>query len=312
MINIKDIINKVACSEKDDTLYLLEKLSDNGGLFALNGNVYYLVPNNENCSSMGIKTEFLHLETNIFISAFNPTISSFDDGFYNSIEFYMDHSVNTEDNLNAFVNLCIAHAVYMQGTDFEHFFDSLVALFQLPREQSYKNLLGTFGEIAVIEWFYKERGIDISSYWHSSGYTSKLDFVCPGCNLEVKTTVKSSTEFLIKHDQLFSLPEKNYLITVTLEENNAGISLNSLFENLLTDSNRCNSLEFAINVEKEKRHLSPNEIINKRFVIKEISAYLAKDINPFISIPTHINNLTYLLDVLPFNSRKCSDIPLGC
>ena len=91
------------------------------------------------CLNLSIQTEYLHVETNIFVSAFNPSVSSFDNGLYNYVEIQLSSLDDKEANVSAFVNLCLAHATYTHGYEFLSFFDSLVSLFQLPREQQYKN-----------------------------------------------------------------------------------------------------------------------------------------------------------------------------
>ena len=60
MIETRQIIEKIRIIPKDNTLYLLEKLPYETGLFASNGNVLYIVSNTENCSSLSIKTEVGH------------------------------------------------------------------------------------------------------------------------------------------------------------------------------------------------------------------------------------------------------------
>lgn len=303
-------LSKIKNTPRDNTLYLIEKLPSGTGLFASNGNVLYLVSNQERCASMSIKTEFLHLETNIFVTAFNSSYPSFADGYYNSVELHLSDSNESETNLNAFINLCLAHASYMKGHEFISFFDSLVSLFQLPKEQHFKNLIGLMGELLLIESAFKNYGKDLSSYWHTEGPSSRMDFVCPFANIEVKTTTDDSLRFIIKHDQLFVNSERNYLATVVLEENNSGRTLEELISELLGSPDFCNSFSFSVNIEKEKRRISPTEIKSKRFILKKINMYPANDINPFDTIPDHVGGLTYMLDVLPFKSISLSNILL--
>lgn len=203
MIDTKKLIEKIQVIPNDSTLYLLEVFPCETGLFCSNGNVLYLVPNKEGCTPLSIKTEYLRVETNIFVSAFNPLVSSFSNGYYNYVELQLSALNEIEANLNAFVNLCLAHATYTHGEDFMSFFDSLVSLFQLPREQQYKNLVGLMGELLLIEYVYHNYHIDLSPYWHTDGASSRLDFTCPFANLEVKTTPSDSLSFTIKHNQIF-------------------------------------------------------------------------------------------------------------
>lgn len=308
MTDINQILNKILSAPKDNTLYLIDKFPCDTGLFASNGNVLYMVYNEEHCSAMSVKTDFLSLETNVYVSAFNASVPSFENGYYNSVELLLTEPSDRESNLSAFVNLCLAHATYMRGRNFVAFFDSLVALFQLPKEQHYKNLIGLVGELMLIEYIFINNSLDLSPYWHTDGSTSRLDFVCPFANFEVKTTASNSLRFTIKHDQLFSVAEKNYLIAIVLEENNAGRTLEEIITSLLDSPNFCNGLQFSICLEKEKRRVSPDDAKNKRFVLRKIYAYPANSINPFRVIPDCVEELSYKLDLLPFKEIPFADI----
>lgn len=308
MINISQTLNTINSLPQDNTLYLLEKLPCGTGIFASNGNILYFVPNNELCDSLGIRTDFLHLETNVFVTAFNTSVSSFENGYYNYVELQLSNIPNIEENVNAFVNLCLAHASYMNGQEFVAFFDSLVSLFQLPREQHYKNLIGLMGELLFIEHIFSEYELDISSYWHTEGSSSQLDFVSPTVNFEVKTTSSDSLRFTIKHNQLFGNHEQTYLVAVSLEESNAGRSLESVISNLQENHNCCNSMQFSVNIEREKRRISAHDLRSKKFILKRICAYSATAINPFGLIPDCVEDMSYKLDLLPFKDVAFSDI----
>lgn len=310
MIDILQILDKIENIPQDDTLYLLEKLPCGTGLFACNGNILYLVPNKENCESLGIKTSFLRLETNVYVSAFNTSVSSFEDAYYNYVELLLSKMQNSNEDLSAFTNLCMAHASYVEGKRFIPFFDSLVSLFQLPKEQNYKNLIGFVGELMFIEFMYNEYAIDLSPFWHSEGSVSKLDFVCPYVNFEVKTTSNDSMTFNIKHNQLFDNLGNTYLIAVSIKEDNLGRTLDDVILRLLENADCCNSLQFTESIEKEKRRISPVDMKIKRFSLKRIYAYNAKEINPFVSIPDCVEDLSYKLNLLPFVYTDFSDITI--
>lgn len=308
MIDLKNIISRIQTVPQDNTLYLLEILPCGTGLFTTDGNVLYLVPNNEGCVSLSIKTEYLRVETNVYISAFNPSVSSFNNGYYNFVEFKLSNTNgnDSEINLKSFVNMCLAHATYIHGEEFMEFFDSLVALFQLPREQQYKNLIGLMGELLLIETVYQNFNEDLSPYWHSEGSSSQLDFVCPVANFEVKTTQNDSSCFTIKHNQLFVNSGKNYLVAISIEENNSGRTLEELINSLLQNPHICNNMKFSVNIEKEKRRISPTEINNRHFILKEVNVYRANDINPFLSVPECVEDLSYKLNLLSFQTIPLS------
>ena len=308
MIDAANLLYRIKECPHDDTLYLLEKVSNGGGFFALNGNFLYMVPNTEACTSQNIKTEYLRLQTSTHISAFSVSTPSFGNGYYNFIELFIAEKDDCVENLSAFVNLCVSYAVNSEEIDFISFFDSLVKLFQLPREQSHKNLIGLLGELLVIQYVFQEMALDISKYWHSSGSTSKLDFVCPKCNLEVKTTASNSFSFMIKHEQLFTAPKNNYLLAVSVEENNTGYTLNEIIASMMESPDYCNSLSFATNIEKEKRRVQASDMASKRFLFKSIKAYHAPEINPFGAIPECVDSLSYKLDLVAFTPIAIEDV----
>ena len=160
----------------------------------------------------------------------------------------------------------------------------------------------------LIEYIYINNGLDLSPNWHTDGSASRLDFVCPFANLEVKTTASNSLRFTIKHDQLFSVAEKNYLIAIVLEESNAGRTLEEIITGLLDSPDYCNGLQFSINLEKEKRRVSPIDAKHKRFVLRKVYAYPASNINPFGDIPDCVEDLSYKIDLLPFKDIPITDI----
>ena len=212
------------------------------------------------------------------------------------------------ENLKAFANLCLAHSTYATGQEFIPFFDALVSLFQLPKEQHYKNLVGLMGELLFIEYIQDKYCIDLSKFWHTEGPSSRLDFVCPFANFEVKTTSNDSLSFTIKHNQLFTTDTNNYLIAVVISESNTGRTLENLILDLLTNPSYCNSLLFSLNIEKEKRRISPSELHNKRFILRKVYAYKAEDINQFRTLPDCIDDLSYKLNLLPFSDISLADI----
>ena len=302
MIDIKELLKTLSTIPKNNSLYLIEKLSTGIGLFALNGNIVYIVNNREHCSSLSIKTDFLNLETNVFLSAFNSSATTFENDYYNSVELIISNDAEVESNLNAFLNLCLAHVTYMHGDEFISFFNSLVALFKLPQEQHYKNLIGLIGELLFIEYIYNEYKIDLSMNWHIDGSNSQLDFICPFANFEIKTTSNNSLQFTIKHNQLFKNSKNTYLVSVIIYETNYGRTLNEIISNLQENSNYCNSMHFSVNIEKEKRRISPFDLTTKRFCLEKIYVYDTEVINQFKNIPDCVEDLSYKLNLLSFSN----------
>lgn len=126
----------------------------------------------------------------------------------------------------------------------------------------------------------------------------------------VDPTASNSLLFTIKHDQLFSVAGKNYLIAIVLEleKSNAGRTLEEIITGLLDSPDYCNGLQFSINLEKEKRRVSPIDAKHKRFVLRKVYAYPASNINLFGDIPDCVEDLSYKIDLLPFKAIPIADI----
>lgn len=308
MTDIYYLIHRIKICSHDDTLYLLEKISDNSGLFALNGNILFAAKNVEESVCQSIKTEYLHLETNIHISSFDTSAHSIENGCYNYIELFVSDTDEQIENIKAFVNVCRSFSFQKGEVDFITFFDSLVRIFQLPPEQKYKNLVGLYGELFVIKYFFCNLKKDLSKYWHTDGANSKIDIVTPTINIEVKTTTSSQLFFTIKHAQLFDNKVETYLAAVSITENNSGVSLDELIEEMQNNPDYCNSLSFSLNLEIEKRKVSPKEAQSRRFLFKSIRLYSAKDICPFPVIPDIISDLSYKIDLSGFGSEDIQTV----
>ena len=292
---VQSIKEAIATTPEDGLLYLANKLTDKAGFFISNKHLLYVVSNLDCESSQSISTEYLHLNTNVDIHAFAED-QQFKSGKYNVLDFIPTDGYYNEVDLESFINLCSAHAIYMDSKEHVKFFYSLINIFQVPTEQAYKNLIGLFGELAVIKFIYKQTGIDVSSEWHKTGSKGKYDFVLSDCNLEVKSSVSDDKIVEVKHSQIFN-SDNNYLIVVLLEKNNAGISTNQLMQELLMAPEYCNNFNFAINLEKERKRLSSSEAESILLSVKEISVFHADCLNPFLTIPDDVSSLSYRLDL---------------
>ena len=98
------------------------------------------------------------------------------------------------------------------------------------------------------------------------------------------------------------------MIAIVLEESNAGRTLEEIITGLLDSPDYCNGLLFSINLEKEKRRVSPIDAKHKRFVLRKVYAYPASNINPFGDIPDCVEDLSYKIDLLPFKDIPIADI----
>lgn len=290
---IKDALSKCP---SDGSIYLIDKLSDISGFFMVKGHLLYMVYNSEETSHQNLSTEYLKLNTNIDIVSVKNG-QKFKTGKYNLLEIIPVANEYPDELLSSFINLCISHTTYMNAKNFVSFFYSLISLFQTPKEQNYKNLVGFIGELFLLKSFAEDYDFDISDYWHTYGSSDNYDIVLPKCNIEIKTTSSEDELITIKHIQIFNT-ENNYLASIIINEDNSGMSLNELINNMLSNHKCFNSFNFSLNIEKEKMRVSPVDAETKRFILKGISIYRAETINPFKNIPDEISNLSYKMSLM--------------
>lgn len=283
----------------DGAIYLAEKLSAVAGFFITSGHLLYLVANFENTSHTNFTTDCLRLNTDVEIKSFKNN-QQFSSGKYNILEFVPTEAGYNDNQLDSFINLCVAHAEFMQGKSFVNFFFTLSEIFQPGREQHYKNLVGFFGELSFIKNICKQTGVDLSVHWHKGGSRDKYEISLEDKNIEIKTTSAIDEEVTIKHFQLFN-EDKNYLAVVCIEESSSGQTLNQLIACMLNDPDHYNNYNFVLNLEREKRRISPVDANNKKFNVKLLEIYDADQINPFGAISDRISQLTYKLDLVGMN-----------
>lgn len=281
---------------QDGAIYLAKKLSQNTGFFITNGHLLYLVANFESISHTNFTTDYLHLNTNVDIQSFENN-QMFPSGKYNILEFLPTEQGYEENKLESFLNLCMSHTEFMGGKSFVKFFFSLSELFQDPKSQQYKNLVGFFGELSFLKHMASNHNVDLSSHWHKGGSRDKYEISLGDINIEIKTTAALDEEVTIKHVQLFNA-DQNYLVIVCVEETAAGQTLNQLISDMLSDQTHFNNYNFVLNIEREKKRVSPVEANSKPFSVKVIKLYDASNINPFDAIPDCVSQLTYKLDLV--------------
>lgn len=307
MIDAISTLEQIKNIPKDTSLYLLEKLSEKAGFFASNGDIVYIVRNEESCSPLHITTDRLCLITDVEISAATISSTSFSEGHYNLLKYTLIKEKEAVNDLDSFISLCATHARHIEGLGFVQFFESLISMFQLPREQEYKSLLGLWGELFFMKKISELYGLDISNYWQTGGTYSKYDFTLPNCNIDSKTT-KNNRIFEIKHEQLFAAPDDNYLCALTLVDDNSGLSLNDLICELHSNPSICNTLHFELTLERERRKVSPKEAAELRFSVKDWGVYKAAQINVFEYVPEEILKLTYNLDLSCKEKKKNAEL----
>lgn len=285
---VYEIIKQLENLPMDDSVYLIQGLTDNSGIFGLNGNLVYMVKNIEKLGFTRIDTEYLALRTHVNIIPMGSN-SKFEEGYYNTL-VYNEKSNN--DNIETFIRLCQIHSENILEIGFLKFFHSLVKLFQLPREQQFKNLLGFYGELKFIEWVYENYKSNISLKWHIGDSYDKYDFVFTEANFEVKTITCKEKIVTIKHNQIFN-GDNNFLILIMIENNNSGETLIDLIKRLKSCYPFSKNYFFNLNIERELKRVSVKEAETRRFKLQKIEAFKVDNMETIINIPDCISELKY-------------------
>lgn len=304
MTLLNKITNAINDSPIDNKLYLVEKKSDTAGFFVSNKKLIYMAKNTETIGKNSLETEYLHFRSNANILAVE-NLQNFDSGFYNLIEY----KVSFNENISAFesfINLCIAHIELMKSKNFVEFFNSLIDLFQNVGKEKKQNILGLFGELSLIYYFYTEFSLNLASYWHTSGSYSKYDFSINKRNIEVKTS-NSLKNVLIKHSQLFN-GDQNYLAVSVIENNNAGITLKELEEKLKEIDEIASDFNFMVNFETEKSRIDVSDYSNKKLKLISVNMFDCNNINPFEVLPENVSDVEYRIDLLGCDRINNEDV----
>ena len=97
------------------------------------------------------------------------------------------------------------------------------------------------------------------------------------------------------------------MASVLVVEDNSGCSLNELIEELRSNSDYCNNLQFEISLQKELKRVSQDEASNKKFSLKSIHYFLNQSINPFETIPENVDKLEYCIDLSDSSHMSSKD-----
>lgn len=295
-----DVINikyKIESISDTSNIYLIEALSEVAGFFVNDKKLLYMAKDTFGSSCEGIETDYLKLQMHVRISAVKNN-QTFNDDYYNAIIYKGDLD---DDNFYSFIHLCSIHAKNAVELNFNEFFYSLISLFQLPEEKVFKNAVGLYGELKFMQYVSKRRNLDISDSWHRRGSYSKYDFSNGNENIEIKTTLSENSEIIIKHQQIFN-DYPCYLVVIGCDLYENGETIEELITSMYADPVAFKSINFSINLAKELKRVSNNDIKEARFCIRHISFFDPKKINPFPSIPENISKLSYALDVSEFEA----------
>lgn len=274
-----------------NSIYLIEPLSNSAGFFANDRKLLYIAKDIYEYFSEGIETDYLKLQTHIRISSVKNQ-QTFKDDFYNIIIFKGDLD---DANIKSFIQLCTIHSKNPTDLNFKEFFYSLIALFQPPMEQVFLNAIGLYGELKFMQYIKKNMNIDISTSWHKRSSYSQFDFSNDKSCIEIKTTLSNTSEITIKHQQLFG-DHQCTLVIVNCEQIDHGETIAEVISTMYSDPDAFNGINFNINLAKELKRLSINDVKELRFKVKKILFFNTNDINPFPLLPDTVSQFSYKLD----------------
>jgi len=291
--------NLEKCYKNDEYFYLLYFINPISGLFVNKNRIFYAIKNFQNIKTENIKTDLLALQTNRLIITTDNN-NSLESGYYNLIEFKDD--INSE-NFDSFISLCIMHSNIADEKPINSFFNSLINLFQVPREQHYRNIVGLFGELYFIKYIYDTYNINIVNYWHQMDSNDKFDFKFKNMYVEVKTTLKNNPIVKIKHQQIFNYnADKLYLVVNQIQENYSGKTLLELSEEIKLFCDNTTQYVFALKMEEEKRKITLFDYKNKKFSVNNLSIYKVSNLKTINDIPTYISDIKYSYDFTTIDS----------
>lgn len=303
-MEINKIVNLIHTIEDLDGLYLLCSLTTDAGFFSNDGKLLFVARDMDLHPTTGVETDYLQLQTHIRVSAVKNN-QTFKDDFYNIILF--KGSINDDGNASSFVNLCEIYARNLGELDFKEFFYSLIELFQLPSEQSYKNAVGLYGELKLMQHVQAQYSIDISTAWHQRGSFSRYDFSGTDSCIEVKTTSSEDSCVSIKHKQIFD-GKPCLLAVICCDVYDGGETIAELINLMMQKPDSFQNFNFSLNIAKELKKVSPRDIQELKFSTNSIQFYNAREINPFSDLPDNISELKYRLDVSDCTNIKSTEL----
>lgn len=301
-MDISNLITQIESITDTSSIYLIEALADTAGFFANDGKILYIAKDIYGYPYEGIETDYLKLQTHVRINSVKNN-QTFSDDYYNIIIY----KGNLDDsNIVSFIQLCTIHANNSDDLNFKDFFYSLIALFQLPAEQAFKNAVGLYGELKFMQYAKSRKNIDISTVWHKRGSYSQYDFSNGTSSIEIKTTMSDDSEVNIKHQQIFG-EHPCTLVVINCEQYENGETIEEVISVMYSDPDAFNGMNFSINLAKELKRVSRNDVQEIRFGVRKIQFFAAEDINPFESIPDTISRLSYKLDISEFTHLSETD-----
>lgn len=276
--------------------YLVQKVDDNSAFFINNEKLYFVVKST-NEEVRIIRTIYLDLYTHININP-NQDESSFKNGYYDVLIY---NGLINESMFESFYELCLMFSLGKYEMNFSDFFNALVKLFSMPKENESKNLIGFFGELFLIKEIYEKYHIVITDNWHNNiGSNDKYDFCFKNFSIEVKTTLDETMSFEIKHSQIFN-DKLVFLALFNIQSDNSGYSISELWDYFNKNIDFSHNLKFWLKLHAERLKINEVDFNSKKFSIRKLTFYCNKDLDTIDKIPECISKIHYVYN---FSNKK--------
>jgi len=297
---INSIINDPTYQK--DLVYLISSINYDNGFLLTDNSIWFISRNHVNLPSRKTKTNTLNLITNVFIKA-QSISSTYKDDYYNIIEL---SDYQQKEKLQIFVDLCCLF-VNMNNMNIEDFFDSLIEMFKNRTSDEKFNIIGLFGELYFIKYFFTKFNINLSHYWHVVNTTDRHDFSLSAIAVEVKTTLNPELVFLINHKQLFS-SMKTIVALLRIYNLPNGSSVDDLIEYFRTNLEFSQSIRFQIALNTELLKIKNHDDLNIKFEVEDVNFYLNEQLESIEEIPLHISKIHYNYDFSSQNNLNEIDL----
>lgn len=271
----------------NEKLELNSQIDKESGFFEYKNYFVFAEINKVYHDNFNLETEFLILNINVEIRTIEK-FPTFKNGKYNLLMFKQPE--NTQ-NLEYFKKLCTLYA-YKKGFDFRSFFESLIDIFSPKKNEKTRNLIGLFGELFFIEYFYEKFNVNIGKYWHEKSY-DKYDFFINDFPFEIKSTIsKSEQVYINNHDQIFE--NKNTKLGVIYgQKSNSGVSIKNIIDKINKIDIFSNDFDFQLKLSNELVKINNDELETFKIDVKRISIFNCNSIPTLTNIPSNIQNISY-------------------
>lgn len=294
-----DILERINGIQNFENEYLVFQVDDSNCYFGKdrNGNVVYMMVSNSP------KVLSVRQETNSLIFVFNKKCNVSCEG---TTELKVVHIIVCKDNdverIKAFIRLTKAFSANDKNSDqyyFAKLFSSISSLFDKKRKVSEMEIQGLFAELYTIVHM-RAIGCDIAKYWQSQN-KMKFDFtITEKKRLEIKSTLKPNRVHHFKHDQLLGNMYDIKIISLLLQKNDLGLSLQDLMD--CVREYYSDNYALMLHIESIAANIDDEYLLNirydKAYIDKHIRYFDVKDVPHFNEkTPDGVFNAEYDCDL---------------